>query len=112
MVITIDQFEEVITRCPDPAQRPLFFARLHALASADSEQPQALHRVLITVRSDYEAQIDAGPLRPLWLQGRCTVPPSARLPRLSRSASPRCDARSAAASGVRGIMNASISRSR
>jgi hypothetical protein len=74
-VLLIDQFEEVITRCPDPAQRPLFFARLHALASADPEQPLALHRVLITVRSDYEAQIDAGPLRPLWLQGRCTVPP-------------------------------------
>ena len=74
-VLLIDQFEEVITRCADPAQRPPFFERLHALASADTAQPQALHRVLITVRSDYEAQIDAGPLRPLWLQGRCTVPP-------------------------------------
>lgn len=79
-VLLIDQFEEVITRCPDPARRPPFFARLHALVSDDapegrSQSAGTLHRVLITVRSDYEAQIDTGPLRPQWLQGRCTVPP-------------------------------------
>ena len=34
-----------------------------------------IHRVIITVRSDFEPQVSGGDLKAAWNAGRCTVPP-------------------------------------
>ena len=35
----------------------------------------AIHRVIVTVRSDFEPQVSGGDLKAAWNAGRCTVPP-------------------------------------
>ena len=70
-VLLIDQFEEVITRCTDENERKAFMARLRQVVDDEAR----IHRVIITVRSDFEPQVSAGDLKADWNAGRCTVPP-------------------------------------
>lgn len=70
-VLIVDQFEELITRCADPAERAAFDARLHALLQDGGR----VSRLVITVRSDFEPQLNGGALKAAWLTGRFTVPP-------------------------------------
>ncbi len=69
-VLLIDQFEEVITRCADLQEREQFDARLRELLDDGR-----IHRLILTVRADFEPQLDSGPLHGDWLKGRYTVPP-------------------------------------
>lgn len=69
-ILLIDQFEEVITRCADPGERTAFALRLHGLF----DDPR-IHRIILTVRSDFEPQLNSGPLQPYWMAARYTVPP-------------------------------------
>ncbi|HEX7186184.1 MAG TPA: hypothetical protein VF756_30445 [Thermoanaerobaculia bacterium] len=50
-VLVIDQFEEVFTLCEDSQVRQAFIANLLGLLRA----PEPQHRVILTMRSDYEA---------------------------------------------------------
>ncbi len=71
-VMVIDQYEELITRCPNPEEREQFAALLRKLL--DEVQDGAL-KIILTVRADFEPQLDDGALKSLWMSGRCTVPP-------------------------------------
>ena len=70
-VLLIDQFEELITRCNDPDERAAFLRRLRQVVDDEA----GIHRVIITVRSDFEPQVSGGELKDAWNAGRCTVPP-------------------------------------
>ena len=70
-VLVIDQYEELVTRCSDREQRAQFEERLLALLAPG----QGLALVLITVRSDFEAQFHESCLKQAWLAGRFSVPP-------------------------------------
>jgi hypothetical protein len=70
-VLVIDQFEELITRCADAAERSAFVGRLRHLIDDEAR----IHRVVVTVRSDFEPQVSGGDLKEAWNAGRCTVPP-------------------------------------
>jgi hypothetical protein len=70
-VLVIDQFEELITRCADEAERTAFVARLRQVVDDEAR----IHRVILTVRSDFEPQLSGGDLKTAWNAGRCTVPP-------------------------------------
>ncbi|MFE9328373.1 hypothetical protein ACIHDR_46875 [Nocardia sp. NPDC052278] len=57
LLLVIDQFEQVFTQCPDPADRKAFVNALHAAATVDhthSDVPAAL--VVLVVRADFEAR--------------------------------------------------------
>ena len=69
-VLLIDQFEEVITRCTDPDEREQFDVRLKQLLDDDR-----IHRIILTVRADFEPQLNSGALQKDWTRGRYTVPP-------------------------------------
>lgn len=71
LLLVVDQLEELVTLAPEE-ERHAFLALLgHALA----EQPEAF-RLIVTLRSDFEPQFDAGtPLAPLWHPARYIVPP-------------------------------------
>ena len=69
-VLLIDQFEEVITRCADLQEREQFDARLRELLDDGR-----IHRLILTVRADFEPQLNSGALHGDWLKGRYTVPP-------------------------------------
>ena len=70
-VLLIDQFEEVITRCTDASEREAFLRRLRQVVDDEAR----IHRVIVTVRSDFEPQVSGGDLKAAWNAGRCTVPP-------------------------------------
>jgi hypothetical protein len=70
-VLVIDQFEELITRCADDHERQAFMARVRTVVDDEA----AFHRVIVTVRADFEPQLSTGDLRDAWRAGRCTVPP-------------------------------------
>jgi hypothetical protein len=70
-VLVIDQFEELITRCGDAEERAAFLGRLREVVDDASR----IHRVIVTVRSDFEPQVSGGDLKAAWNAGRCTVPP-------------------------------------
>ena len=53
VVLVVDQFEEIFTLCIDEEIRQRFVENLIALSQA----PKAEHRVIITMRSDYETNI-------------------------------------------------------
>lgn len=82
-VLVVDQFEELITRCGDDGQRRQFLGRLRAWIDGEGDdegagrgrRPVRLHRVIVTVRADFEPQFATGELKAHWLAGRCTVPP-------------------------------------
>jgi WD40 repeat protein len=71
-VLLIDQYEELITRCPNPEEREQFDALLRKLLD---EAPDGALKIILTVRADFEPQLDDGALKNLWMSGRCTVPP-------------------------------------
>ena len=73
LVLTIDQFEELVTLCRDDAERDRF---LRLLAKAIEKQPEAF-RLIITLRTDFEPQFTQkdSPLAGLWEAGRYIVPP-------------------------------------
>ncbi len=70
-ILLIDQFEEVITRCADPKERTQFDARLRRLLDEDP----SIHRLILTVRADFEPQLNGGALKQFWGDGRYVVPP-------------------------------------
>ena len=73
VVLVVDQFEELFTRCPDERQRRAFITALHAAATAGhgpDRAPAAL--VVLGVRADFEARCAdypqlAGPVQDRYL---------------------------------------------
>jgi hypothetical protein len=74
LLVVIDQFEELLTLCRDPQERQKF---LQALAEGIARYPQQLHLVL-TLRSDFEAQFRNTTLEPEWQAARFIVPAMTR----------------------------------
>ena len=70
-ILLIDQFEELITRCADENERKAFDARLRQLLDTDP----SIHRIILTVRADFEPQLNDSALKEDWLKGRYVVPP-------------------------------------
>ncbi len=71
LLLVIDQFEELYTQCPDAEVRERFLSRLARLLA---EQAPRL-KVLITLRSDFEARLAASPsLAASFAEGRFLVP--------------------------------------
>ena len=70
-VLIIDQYEELLTRCQDESARMRFMEIQKTLLDA-VPAPQLL--VVVTVRSDFEPQLDKGSLEAYWREGRCSVP--------------------------------------
>lgn len=56
-VLVVDQFEETFTLCTDEAERAAFAANLLGLAAS----PEIAHRVILTMRSDYESWVSRIP---------------------------------------------------
>src|SRR5215468_4508620 len=75
LVLVVDQFEELFTMCESEDERAGFVADLVALVSA----PLPPHRVVLTVRSDFESFVARHPaLYERYAAGRVAVtPPSA-----------------------------------
>src|SRR5215468_10690276 len=75
LVLVVDQFEELFTMCESEDERAGFVADLVALVSA----PSPPHRVVLTVRSDFESFVAKHPaLYERYAAGRVAVtPPSA-----------------------------------
>jgi WD40 repeat protein len=72
LVLVVDQFEEVFTLCDDESNRQAFIAQLLALVGV----PEPQHRVILTMRSDFETFIARIPeLQPLFEHGRVQVTP-------------------------------------
>jgi len=72
VLLVVDQFEETFTLCTNEQERAAFIARLVALVS----EPLAHHRVVLTMRSDFEQYIARSePLQALWERARYYVPP-------------------------------------
>jgi len=69
-VLVIDQYEELITQCEDPAQRRAFESQL-----AEWLKAFPTLRVILSLRSDFEPQFEDSPLQPWWAAGRYVVPP-------------------------------------
>jgi WD40 repeat protein len=74
LLVVIDQLEELITLCRDEQERQRF---LEMLASAIANYPKQLHLVL-TLRSDFEAQFRNTPLESAWQAARFIVPAMTR----------------------------------
>lgn len=83
LLIVVDQAEELVTRVPRsgseapgglPSAAAGFLTRLGDLLSAG----EGRLRVLVAVRSDYEPDIEDGPLAGFWSSGRFIVPPLTR----------------------------------
>lgn len=72
IVLIIDQYEELITRCEDPEDRKRF---TQAIKKMLDEAEKDHLRIIFTVRSDFEPQLDGGALADYWKAGRYTVPP-------------------------------------
>lgn len=70
-VLLIDQYEELVTRCGSADERREFDQRLCRLL----EEGHVVQRLILTVRSDFEPQLNTGALGRHWARGRCTVPP-------------------------------------
>jgi len=71
-VLLVDQYEELITRCNNPSESAQFVARLRKLLD---ESPAETLKIILTVRADFEPQLNDGDLKEYWIAGRCTVPP-------------------------------------
>jgi hypothetical protein len=69
-VIFVDQFEELFTLCDDDQARQTFIARLLELI----RQPDMQHRVILSMRSDFETFVARSPeLQSLFYYGRVQV---------------------------------------
>lgn len=71
-VLLIDQYEELITRCADKDQRDQYVATLRELLDKTGEDDL---KIILTLRSDFEPQLDKGYLGEYWQAGRFNVPP-------------------------------------
>jgi WD40 repeat protein len=74
LLLAIDQFEELITLCPDAQERDRF---LRGLALALTAHPKQL-RLVVTLRSDFEPQFQNGLLKADWSAARFVVPAMTR----------------------------------
>jgi WD40 repeat protein len=74
LLVVIDQLEELITLCRDEQERQQF---LEGLAQAIASHPKQLHLVL-TLRSDFEAQFRNTTLESVWQAARFIVPAMTR----------------------------------
>jgi WD40 repeat protein len=74
LLLVIDQWEELITLCQHDPDRQQFFKVLAELLQAYAD----VLRVVITLRSDFEAQFRSTPLEPLWQKARFVVPTMTR----------------------------------
>jgi formylglycine-generating enzyme required for sulfatase activity len=74
LLVVIDQLEELITLCRDEQERQQF---LEELAKAIANHPKQLHLVL-TLRSDFEAQFRNTTLESQWQAARFIVPAMTR----------------------------------
>jgi energy-coupling factor transporter ATP-binding protein EcfA2 len=71
-VVIVDQFEEVFTLCTDEAERRAFVDTLLAVTQSKA----AAHRVVLTMRSDFEPQIAALPkLQAVFDRAQYRIPP-------------------------------------
>ncbi|MEO0374661.1 MAG: caspase family protein [Cyanobacteria bacterium P01_A01_bin.17] len=68
LVVVIDQFEELITRCGDKERQQF----LESLSIALQTYPQKL-RLVITLRSDFESQFQESPLQDFWKDSKFQV---------------------------------------
>lgn len=66
----IDQFEELVTQCTDRALREAFLERVHALIQSGSP----IHKIIVTVRADFEPQFENSILREFWQEARYNLP--------------------------------------
>ncbi|MCZ4120283.1 NACHT and WD repeat domain-containing protein [Streptomyces sp. H39-S7] len=76
LLLVIDQFEQLFTRCPDEGQRRAFISALHAAATVphgEEQAPAAL--VVIGVRADFEARCTSYPQLLDAVQDRYLVTP-------------------------------------
>ena len=73
LLLTIDQFEELVTVCGEPAR----LAFLELLAEALRVDSGCFHLV-ITLRTDFEPQLAHLALKPYWEAGRFIVQPMSR----------------------------------
>ncbi len=71
-VLLIDQYEELITRCADKDERDQYVAALRELLDKTGEDDL---KIILTLRSDFEPQLDKGYLGEYWQSGRFNVPP-------------------------------------
>jgi WD40 repeat protein len=74
LLLTIDQFEELITLCRHEPERDRF---LQGLAMALTAYPRQL-RLVLTLRSDFEPQFQNGLLKEYWRTARFVVPAMTR----------------------------------
>ncbi|MEM7280031.1 MAG: caspase family protein [Pseudomonadota bacterium] len=68
-ILFVDQFDQVITGCADVTQRQNFNNRLRALLDDDQ-----VHRVILTVRSDFDYEPNTDALREYWEMANYEVP--------------------------------------
>ena len=68
-ILVIDQYEELITQCLDPAQRQAFEQQLVNWLNTFPDL-----RIILSIRSDFEPQFEGSPLTPWWQAGRYVVP--------------------------------------
>ncbi|MFN6300601.1 MAG: caspase family protein [Planctomycetota bacterium] len=71
LLLTVDQFEELITLCKDTKEKDLFIAQL---ANAILSSPDRF-RLVLTLRTDFEPQFLDCSLKTYWMNGRYIVPP-------------------------------------
>jgi WD40 repeat protein len=71
LVLTIDQFEEMITVCRSNTERAQF---LELLVNVLRTQPNRF-RLVLTLRTDFEPQLAELALKPYWEPSRFIVPP-------------------------------------
>ncbi len=70
VVLVVDQFEEVFTLCSNEAERQAFVANLLELI----DSPDHEHRVVLTMRTDFESQIvKLSSLKPIFEQSQVWV---------------------------------------
>jgi WD40 repeat protein len=74
LLLVIDQWEELITLCQHDPDRQQLLNLLAELLQAHAD----VLRVVITLRSDFEAQFRSTPLEPLWRDARFVVPAMSR----------------------------------
>lgn len=75
LLLIIDQCEELITLCQDEQERSTFLVELRTAIAAHSD----ILRVVLTLRSDFEPQLQDFVLKDLWQPARFHVPAMSRL---------------------------------
>lgn len=71
LLLTVDQFEELVTLCGEDRQRKRF---IKLLSVALRKQPERF-RLIVILRSDFEPQFSDCELKGNWLDSRYVVPP-------------------------------------